>query len=1033
VRTKVCVGTLASIVVAGLLVGIAATAAVAQTVTKTFPKVVCTATINGTTLNQSQDVTVSITAPDTVAPGQQFTVTFPGGTSSLPTVGSGLGINDYTNLFQTLQIQGATFDPGTIVNPGTATVIPAASAWKTTTTYATGFYVSSGSAYYVSLQGTNKGHSPATNPTWWQPVPTSVELDASLPAADQISFGEPGPFSPGNQAITNSATLTTPDISVSVTAPASGSITLNMLTLTTTVILGGGPAATVCNVPNDTIITIPVVAGNVPPTVNAGPDASGNVGDNIALTGSVTDPDSTPTIQWTTDGPCTFADATNPVTTISCTKGGVFAATLTANDGSNPAVSDSALVTVVSPNVPPTVNAGPDVSGFVNDDIQLNGSVTDPDSTPTLTWTVDSPNCGFDDPTIETPVINCSVAGTYAATLTADDGINAPVSDVAQVTVNPIPPGLNVTAGPDVSGNVGAAIALNGKVTDTGGTPTVQWSADDPNCSFASPNAAVTTITCTDANVVAATITAHDGVHPDATDTAFVQVVQPNTIPVVNAGPDVIGKIGTAISLSGTVTYTGTPPTIQWTIDGPSCSFANASAPATTVTCSTAGVYAATLTATGTNHVTASDNALVTVVSNVPPVVSAGPDTSGAINTAIALHGTVSDPDSSPSVSWTTASPNCTFANSTAADTTITCTAAGAVAATLTANDGVNAPVSDSAIVTVTAPNTPPTVSAGADATGTVKHPVTLIGSVSDPDSTPTVHWSNGNPNCSFQSPNSVATNFVCTTTGVFAVTLTADDGVNTPVQASALVTFVPGQCTDPCLQIGDASTYEGGVASIPITLSSPQSTDLHFTAKILPIPGGATNGTGLPAGTPYDFKSAVLHNMTIKATKLVAYLNITATIDQVANEGDESFDVELTNLSGAPAVTLGRSIGVGTIKDATGMAPGQILVGSSSIAELNSCATCKATAKVSVVISASATASVKYTTQDAGATAGVDYTAKTGTLTFSAGATVHKELSIITLGDNTPENTEGINIVFSNPVGVSLPSNGHIDILDND
>ena len=88
-RTKVCVGTLASIVVAGLLVGIAATAAVAQTVTKTFPKVVCTATINGTTLNQSQDVTVSITAPDTVAPGQQFTVTFPGGTSSLPTVGSG--------------------------------------------------------------------------------------------------------------------------------------------------------------------------------------------------------------------------------------------------------------------------------------------------------------------------------------------------------------------------------------------------------------------------------------------------------------------------------------------------------------------------------------------------------------------------------------------------------------------------------------------------------------------------------------------------------------------------------------------------------------------------------------------------------------------------------------------------------------------------------------------------------------------------------------------------------------------------------
>jgi hypothetical protein len=108
------------------------------------------------------------------------------------------------------------------------------------------------------------------------------------------------------------------------------------------------------------------------------------------------------------------------------------------------------------------------------------------------------------------------------------------------------------------------------------------------------------------------------------------------------------------------------------------------------------------------------------------------------------------------------------------------------------------------------------------------------------------------------------------------------------------------------------------------------------------------------------------------------------------------------------------------------------------SIVEIDTCATCKATAKFDVVLSAptAAPVSVHYVTANAGATAPADYTAKNnGTLSFTVGGTRHKFISVVTIGDTTPEGTERINVVFSNPVNVVFGNGsiGTIDILDND
>jgi hypothetical protein len=454
------------------LVGASPAIAAAQTVNHTFAQVQCTAVVGGSTVSQKQDVTVSITAPDQVAPGQQFSVVFPTATNVLPKSSNGFTITSYSNLSLSYGIHGTTFDSGTIVNPGTATI--------------------------------------DGNPT---------PETATLPTPDSIKLGQPGPFPPG--------TLVTPDISVSATAGAVGSsVTINALTLTTRAQLQPGnlTANVTCNIPQDTLITIPVVVANPPPTVDAGPDAAGTVNAPITLRGVVTDPYTSTTDTWTASNPaCTFADPSSPATTVTCSQPGTFTATLTATDGVNAPVADTAQVTVAQ-TVPLTVNAGGPVSGTVSHPIVLAGSVSDPDHTPTVAWTIAGSGCAFANSADAATTVTCSAVGTYTATLTATDGVNPPASDTAQVTVDPDRPPV-VSAGPDVSGDTGAPITLVGTASDPESDPlTMHWTASDPACTFGDASQLVTTITCSAQGSYTATLTVGDAFNPSVSDTATAVV-----------------------------------------------------------------------------------------------------------------------------------------------------------------------------------------------------------------------------------------------------------------------------------------------------------------------------------------------------------------------------------------------------------------------------------------------------------------------------------------------------------------------------
>ena len=245
-------------------------AGAAQTISKTFKAVSCTATINGGSISQTQDVTLGFIAPDAVAPGQVFTLTFPGGSAVLPNKSTPFNITQYKNLSETYQIKGATFLAGSIVNPGTATLLPTAG----------------GAAQ------------------------TIVE-SSSLPTADEFSSGNPGPFVPG--------TLTTPTITVQATAPASGSITINGFSLTTTVTLNGiTDAAAVCAIPKATLATIPVDPNATTTTVGAPTTTTTTVAPTTTTTTvapTTTTTTVAPTTTTTTVAPTTTTTVAGPTTT----------------------------------------------------------------------------------------------------------------------------------------------------------------------------------------------------------------------------------------------------------------------------------------------------------------------------------------------------------------------------------------------------------------------------------------------------------------------------------------------------------------------------------------------------------------------------------------------------------------------------------------------------------------------------------------------------------------------------------------------
>jgi hypothetical protein len=278
---------------------------------------------------------------------------------------------------------------------------------------------------------------------------------------------------------------------------------------------------------------------NDPPVVSAGPDVSGSEGSPISLDGTVTQNDEAGfdpiTTTWTANAgaPCTFANAAAVDTTITCSDNGNYTATLTADDGDNPAVADSALVQV--DNVPPTVTAGAPATLNEGDTFTGSGSFTDPGND-TWTATVDygdgtgvQPLALNADKTFSLSHVYADddADDTYTITVSVSDDEGGTGTDSFDVTVLNVAPSLTITS--PATGDlyeVNTPVSVVAPFTDPGAdthTCFIDWDNGSTETYAASGSSCSRTHTYTGAGVytIVLTVTDDDG----GADTESVMVV----------------------------------------------------------------------------------------------------------------------------------------------------------------------------------------------------------------------------------------------------------------------------------------------------------------------------------------------------------------------------------------------------------------------------------------------------------------------------------------------------------------------------
>jgi hypothetical protein len=95
---------------------------------------------------------------------------------------------------------------------------------------------------------------------------------------------------------------------------------------------------------------------------------------------------------------------------------------------------------------PPTVDAGEWVSGNEGAALPVQGSADDEQGVPDVTWSYEAGDvdvgatCKFVDPHALETTFTCTDDGAFTLTLTADDGVNPPVSDSTEARVSNVAP-----------------------------------------------------------------------------------------------------------------------------------------------------------------------------------------------------------------------------------------------------------------------------------------------------------------------------------------------------------------------------------------------------------------------------------------------------------------------------------------------------------------------------------------------------------------------------------------------------------------
>lgn len=230
-------------------------------------------------------------------------------------------------------------------------------------------------------------------------------------------------------------------------------------------------------------------------------------------------------------------------------------------------------------------------------------------------------------------------------------------------------------------------------------------------------------------------------------------------------------------------------------------------------------------------------------------------------------------------------------------------------------------------------------------------------------------------------------------------------------------------------VSISDATIDEDtGIAVFTVTLS--QASNRTVTVDV---------ETAADSAASDDFDS-LSRTLTFEAGETSKTFEVAITDDQIV-EDNETFHAVLSNATGNATITDGQ--GVGTIMDndtAVDSSKPTVSVSDAIAAETNPRKWRKnplrtTTMQFTVTLSAPSdkAVTVDYTTIGGTATAGVDFFANNGVLTFEAGETT-KVINVKIIGDYVNEQHETLNLVLNDAVGATISDGeGKGTIIDND
>lgn len=185
------------------------------------------------------------------------------------------------------------------------------------------------------------------------------------------------------------------------------------------------------------------------------------------------------------------------------------------------------------------------------------------------------------------------------------------------------------------------------------------------------------------------------------------------------------------------------------------------------------------------------------------------------------------------------------------------------------------------------------------------------------------------------------------------------------------------------------------------------------------------TNEATAQRGSDFTNQTGTLTFADGQTTRTVA---IPIVNDNIA-EPTETFSFAILGATGA-ALGTQRTVGITILDDDAASAQFAFSQAAYNIKEDGG------TAQIIVERSGSSSniATVQYSTANGSATAGPDYTATSGTLTFAAGET-SKTFNVQVINDTLGERNETVNLRLSSPTGGTLggQSNAVLNILDND